>query len=51
MRVCGVGCRAEWKNEKAVVQRLEPQGKAVKKITKNPVNIGDERNAGSKPSL
>jgi len=40
MRVCGVGCCAKWKNEKAVVQGLEPQGKAVKKVTKNPLNIG-----------
>jgi hypothetical protein len=40
MHVCGVNCCAKWKNEKAVVQGLEPQGKAVKKVTKNPLNIG-----------
>jgi hypothetical protein len=51
MRVCGVGCCGKWKNENAVVQGLEPQSKAVKKVTKNPLNIGNEKISGAKPSL
>ena len=37
--------------ENSVVQGLGPHGKIVKKDTTNPLNIGDERILGVKPSL
>ncbi len=51
MRVCGAGCCGKWKSENALVQGLGPHTKIVKKDTTNPLNIGDERILGVKPSL